>query len=378
MKYGLLYYKETNNIGDDIQSYAASRFLPRIDYFIDREHIEEFVPNRKEYVSVIMNAWYIHDYYNFDISPYINPLCISMFFKKIPYVDGVTIGTDYLTENIKEKFIKYGPVGCRDNHTKKIMDKIGIESYFSGCLTLTLDRLNDSPREDYIVTVGLDKKEIEYIKSKTNRKVIDFKQDVPTGSFKNESWEQRKKRVEKVLDLYGKAHLVITTKLHCSLPCLAINTPVLLLFDTSFPENKDRIGSFLSFLNYVNRNEFMKKNINFENPQKNKEKHLSLRNELLKECNKFIKNSSKKSNANLPEITEYIQYVNHNRESKKYIINHLKKLQKKYVKECEKSEILTKNVKKLEDENLILNSQLNDIRNSKTWKMLEKLRKIKK
>lgn len=80
MKYGLLYYKGTDNIGDDIQSYAASRFLPKIDYMIDREKINEFVPQEKEYVKTIMNAWYVHDKFNFDISPYIYPLFISMFF----------------------------------------------------------------------------------------------------------------------------------------------------------------------------------------------------------------------------------------------------------------------------------------------------------
>ena len=36
MKYGLVVYKDTDNIGDDILSYAAMRFLPRIDYIIDR------------------------------------------------------------------------------------------------------------------------------------------------------------------------------------------------------------------------------------------------------------------------------------------------------------------------------------------------------
>lgn len=48
MKYGLLYYKDTDNIGDDIQSYATSQFLPRIDYLIDREKIELFTPSKKE------------------------------------------------------------------------------------------------------------------------------------------------------------------------------------------------------------------------------------------------------------------------------------------------------------------------------------------
>ena len=79
MKYGLLYYKDTDNIGDDIQTYAQERFLPRVDYLIDRENLELFVPDKKEKVKLIMNAWYIHDIFNFNISPYIEPLYISMF-----------------------------------------------------------------------------------------------------------------------------------------------------------------------------------------------------------------------------------------------------------------------------------------------------------
>ena len=33
-KYGIIYYKDTPNLGDDIQTYAASRFYKKIDYFI--------------------------------------------------------------------------------------------------------------------------------------------------------------------------------------------------------------------------------------------------------------------------------------------------------------------------------------------------------
>ena len=61
MKYGLLYYKDTDNIGDDIQTYAQKQFLPRIDYLIDRESLNLFVPNEKEKVATIMNAWYLHN-----------------------------------------------------------------------------------------------------------------------------------------------------------------------------------------------------------------------------------------------------------------------------------------------------------------------------
>ena len=36
MKYGLVYFDETDNIGDDIQSYAIMQFLPQIDYLTEK------------------------------------------------------------------------------------------------------------------------------------------------------------------------------------------------------------------------------------------------------------------------------------------------------------------------------------------------------
>ena len=39
MKFGCLYYMDSENIGDDIQTYAQWRFLPKVDYWIDRESL---------------------------------------------------------------------------------------------------------------------------------------------------------------------------------------------------------------------------------------------------------------------------------------------------------------------------------------------------
>lgn len=44
MKYGVIVYRDSWNIGDDIQSYAASKLLPRVDEYIDREHLNTFLP----------------------------------------------------------------------------------------------------------------------------------------------------------------------------------------------------------------------------------------------------------------------------------------------------------------------------------------------
>ncbi len=382
MKYGLLYYKDTDNIGDDIQSYAASRFLPSIDYMIDRERLNEFVPEKKEYVKTIMNAWYIHDKFNFDISPYIYPLFISMFFKNFPYESGLNVGIDYINDNVINMLKKFGPVGTRDNHTLKVMEKLDVESYFSGCMTLTLDRFDDVKHGDYIVTVGLKPNEIEYIKSKTDREVVEVIQDVPFGSFSDETWDVRSKRVEDILRLYQGAHMVITNKLHCSLPCLALQTPVLLLFDDSFPENIDRIGTFLPYLNHINRSELFQTDIDFEKPKKNPNKYLKIRKSLIDKCKDFICNKDISDLNQLIPVDNYKYMLKRSSIQKNVILNHLEKLCSLYENECLKSSRMYDDFKnkisELESENIRLNNQVNSIFNSRGWKFLEKLRLLKR
>ena len=42
MKFGVVIHKPTMNLGDDIQTYAAAKLLPHVDYQIDREYISDF------------------------------------------------------------------------------------------------------------------------------------------------------------------------------------------------------------------------------------------------------------------------------------------------------------------------------------------------
>ncbi len=55
MKFGLIVYKDTEIIGDDIQSYVSTKYLPRIDYIIERGNVTSFVPKEKveEYLNKI-------------------------------------------------------------------------------------------------------------------------------------------------------------------------------------------------------------------------------------------------------------------------------------------------------------------------------------
>ena len=56
MKFGVVIHKPTMNLGDDIQTYAAAKLLPHVDYQIDREYISDFKSENDEPVAVIMHG----------------------------------------------------------------------------------------------------------------------------------------------------------------------------------------------------------------------------------------------------------------------------------------------------------------------------------
>ena len=81
MKYGLFEYS-TENIGDEVQSIAARRFLPNIDYYFDRDNIDK-TDTGKDEVKLIMNGWYTHKPENFPPkNKHIHPLLISMYIEQ--------------------------------------------------------------------------------------------------------------------------------------------------------------------------------------------------------------------------------------------------------------------------------------------------------
>ena len=60
MEYGVVYYKDTDNLGDDIQTYAALKQLPNVKYYIDREAMNIFRAEDNAKIAVLMNAWFLH------------------------------------------------------------------------------------------------------------------------------------------------------------------------------------------------------------------------------------------------------------------------------------------------------------------------------
>ena len=320
MKYGIMIYKETENIGDDIQSYAAKQFLPHLDYFLEREELDLFHPENDETVSVIMNGWYMYNKFNWPVSDFVHPLYIAMHFSQEPQFNNYEIGSEYLEGIGSEKLRQDGPVGCRDKATEELLRSKGIPCYFSGCLTLTLPKKFESETtEPYVCLVNVSDEVVSHYQSMYPdldiRRISQEPMVVP-----NSPWEEREKNVEELLGIYQNATCVITKRLHCALPCLALETPVLLLTDGQIEES--RFEGLYDLLHVTDTEQLLSGEFEYDllNPLKNKDNYVTIREELIKKCQEFVKLSEGLPDRDEERIQRYYSQWEERAEFKQKII----------------------------------------------------------
>ena len=300
MKYGVIVFKKTENIGDDIQSYAAIKLLPKVDYFVEREHMDLFMPKQQELVKVLMNGWFLHNKSTFFPSPYIDPIFISTHLSSY---DTFGITNEHIKIN-KEYFKNYQPIGCRDLHTQKVLEKYGIENYFSGCVTLTLKPFKIKKTiNNYICCVDVSEKIIEHVKNHTTLEVKSMTHTLNLKENVKLSWEERFANVENLLKTYQNAKLVLTSRLHCALPCLALGVPVILIKKSDAIYYNHRLSTFLEYLNYTSEQDFIKSDFEYYLNSKNSDKFKSVRDSIIKDLNKKLLDTTEK--LNLPKLIDY-------------------------------------------------------------------------
>lgn len=242
---GILYYHNedfsfaSSNIGDYVQSIATINYYKKFlqqkfnlvyDNFYDFLHkvlhneIEgvNFVFVRRDDVCrdmkgydnvlLVMNGWWMHPTYKkllFSIPDNVTPLFISfhissMDLLKSPYIDTLK---------------KYEPIGCRDMNTLKLLDKCNVKTYFSGCLTIGLDFFtwNNQTNQTVFVDVRMNTKQKGYCSLTHESK-----------DYKNMDYDKCIEIAYRLLETYSTCKEVITSRLHCYLPCIAMNVPVTL------------------------------------------------------------------------------------------------------------------------------------------------------
>lgn len=283
-KFGLLAYPGIENLGDVIQSLAAERFLPRVDALIPRERISE-PPPASERVKAILNGWFMHNPSHWPPHAQIEPLLISMHFVE-PGVSHLRRWAkspiERMTSGEGAEFLKrWGPVGARDLWTLEQLQQRGIDAYLSGCLTLTLQRAATA-RGEAIVACDLSPAALARLQANTDREVI----SVTHLGGERLSQEQQQQAADDLLSLYASAAAVVTTRIHAAQPCLALETPVLLVHSK---KPGRRVTDVAPLMHSCTESAFLKSqyDFDFKNPPPNPENFRPLVNALVQRCKKF-------------------------------------------------------------------------------------------
>ncbi len=339
MKYKLLSVNTPGiriNIGDYIQALASAQFLPRIDGFVDREALDSY---NDEDTKVVLNGWFMHKPEHWPPSKCIVPLFIA--FHLNPFTNG-----KMLTSTGLEYFKSKEPIGCRDTYTRDLLLKNNIKAYFSGCVTLTLGRnfyTNNKEDKCYFVDpivsikwnkLGLLKNLVLYffLKYKIDKlspkisfgkrnkgirrkvRLVSFyleyskyftddtifnaeyiEHESVDFSIKFPSDEMLLREAENLVRKYSRARLVVTSRIHCALPCLGLETPVIYIDGITDPRSATRLDGLKELFNVLKWDKnhlwadfnFTKK-ISISNPPQNKKSWKPLCDNIAQRITDFI------------------------------------------------------------------------------------------
>ena len=282
MAYGVMKYDFTGNLGDEIQSIASRSFLPHVDVYVDRERLDVF--HYTEPVKLIMNGWYMHWPEHWPPSPDVIPLLTSLHINST----NPKVLNSWLKGEGGEYLRHYGrPIGARDTFTMELLQAENIPVYFSGCLTLTLRRDPHIQREPYVCAVDVSKRLLEFLRKQTKLPVYDLTHGAPANMTSTEKFIM----AETLLEIYQGAQYVVTGRLHAALPCLAYETPVLLI---DYAEDIQRFTGLDQFARHCPEEQVIEKQIEFDflSPAPNSGDYLPFREKLIEQCVGFIGENS--------------------------------------------------------------------------------------
>jgi hypothetical protein len=238
MQNGIIYFPDSTNIGDDIQTYAASLLVNQAE-LCNRERLDEF----SEKTRLLCNGWFMESSKHWPPSNHVDSLFLSF------HISGKNKKSMTSPEAIKY-YKQHEPIGCRDYDTLNLLKSFGIDAYFSGCLTLTLpkyvgeksdeilfvDVLRTNYTQNYRETV------VKNIIPESYRNQVKFVSHI-SNDLKHLNATTRMAQAQQMLERYGKAKLVFTSLIHCALPCIALGTPVIFI-DFGFNNNQAKRDRF--------------------------------------------------------------------------------------------------------------------------------------
>lgn len=179
-------------------------------YRIDRDASNYFsIPDK---TWTIAFGWYMHPIFGmkFDLpfNPRLRPIFISFHINK----------PGLLTEDVVSYLKEHGPIGCRDWNTVYLLQAAGVQAFFSGCMTTTIDTVFP-----------------ETVQGKPKGNLFVDTEQTAEGDKFTQAFDDVRRRsfavnVDQALDVvegYRSAYEnVYTSRLHCYLPARSVGANI--------------------------------------------------------------------------------------------------------------------------------------------------------
>ncbi len=227
---------QTPNLGDDLQAMAIAAFSPSIKTVFHRELIGN--PQLKDAHTVVMNYWFMSKKFRKPPHPTVQPI-----------FHGFCVGRDEMMKYKWPDYLKaHEPIGCRDHMTVELLKNRGIDAHWTGCITLFLgETLKPVPLKQRkgIFLVDVPKEAEKLIPEELLNRAVRVSNYCPKDIVHDPI--ARWARIARINDQLRHAELVITKRLHTSMPCVSFGTPVVLVVDGA-PKNYRRFNGYQTFV----------------------------------------------------------------------------------------------------------------------------------
>lgn len=264
-KVGIVMYEQSENIGDDVQTLAMIELVRRISseveiVLVDREHLND--DSIRALNGLIVSGWFMDHPSNW---PPNNENILYISF----HVNSQNGTSEILqTKEARSNYLNYTPIGCRDVGTLRRFESIGVEAYFSGCATLTIQPSRTKFKSGEILAIDPFYK-VESDLGYQNwqlKNLLSPKDYSKCALLSNDSKQlsslSREKRIDNAkeyLQRIQNSEFLITSRIHAALPAVALGTPVFFI-DAGYDRNekhRDRFEGLIELFNVLDASNFV-------------------------------------------------------------------------------------------------------------------------
>lgn len=247
----LIKYTDSPNIWDNFQTLSTKNVLEKIWYtisYVDRDRQDTDLEK-----LIFVNGYYSPKTIktlNLEYSDKTKVIFFNIHLAidnwRLDYVKNSFLNN----KKIYSSFKRFEPIGCRDESTKSVLNSVGINAINNECITLLMDKRSKEQEKNAKKLILVDVDEFIPMPKWYNKENIEYKTQVRSDRVELSN-DEKLNLSKELLDYYkNNAKLIITSRFHCAMPCIAMWIPVVFLGDSN-SKRCEWLWKYITIYNYI-------------------------------------------------------------------------------------------------------------------------------